>query len=163
MPGQRRPLEERFWAKVNKTDSCWLWTAALRSGYGVIGVGGARKKGGRILYAHRISYELNVGPIPEGLHIDHLCHGWDENCLGGECVHRRCVNPNHLEPVTKRVNDERGRSLWAINARKTHCPRGHPFSGDNLWVSPDGVHRVCRECSRERETRRARTRLSRAR
>ena len=76
-------LPERFWNKVNKTEGCWLWTAALSHGYGRFGKGGA---------AHRLAWEDRNGPIPEGLVLDHLCRV------------PRCVNPEHLEPVTHREN-----------------------------------------------------------
>jgi hypothetical protein len=126
--------EARFWAKVNVTPDCWEWTAALNvkeDGYGSFG------GNGQIVLAHRFSYVLLVGPIPEGLTLDHLCRN------------RRCVNPDHLEPVTLRENILRGEGLTAKNARKTHCPSGHPYSGENLYVSPKGDRR-CRSCRRER-------------
>lgn len=88
----RASLEERFWAKVTKTDNCWLWTGALSSGYGRIGIG---PSSAGLDYAHRISYRLHHGPIPEGLFIDHLCRV------------RRCVNPAHLEAVTQAENNRR--------------------------------------------------------
>lgn len=85
-------IEARFWAKVDKTETCWLWTAAIRrrSGYGVF------SHQARTMLAHRFAYELLVGPIPDGLVIDHLCRV------------RHCVNPDHLEPVTQRENLRRG-------------------------------------------------------
>lgn len=81
---------DRFFAKVEKTNDCWLWRAATTVGYGVF------KRATKVLvYAHRWSYEHHVGPIPEGLHIDHLCRV------------RACVNPAHLEPVTLAENNRR--------------------------------------------------------
>ena len=86
------PLADRFWAKVEKTEGCWLWTAAkLPTGYGKIGVGG--KSGGWAL-AHRVAFELSVGPIPEGMTVDHLCH------------QRSCVRPTHLQVVPHQKNAE---------------------------------------------------------
>lgn len=83
----RQPLAERFWAKVNKTDSCWLWTGGTNAtGYGLIGKGG-RHAGRLNLLAHRVSYELTIGPIPDGLKV---CH----NCPDGD--NPLCVNPAHL-------------------------------------------------------------------
>jgi hypothetical protein len=122
-------LEERFWAKVHFTETCWLWTAAtLPNGYGVLGIEH------RTVYAHRVAYELLVGPIRDGLQIDHLCRV------------RHCVNPEHLEPVTQRDNLARGEGPTAINARKSHCPKGHPFEG-NTYYDRQG-HRRCAECHR---------------
>ena len=87
----RKSISERFWEKVDKTATCWLWRASIRNhGYGRI------KVNGRAEQAHRVAYELLVGPIPEGLTLDHLCRV------------RLCVNPAHLEPVTQKVNIRRG-------------------------------------------------------
>ncbi len=121
--------EERFWAKVDVTaaDLCWHWTAGLQSaGYGRFSADG------RDIGAHRFAYELLVGPIPEGLHIDHLCRV------------RHCVNPEHLEPVTQRENILRGECPAALNARMTECPRGHPFDEANTYLT--GGQRTCRTC-----------------
>jgi hypothetical protein len=86
---------------------------------------------------HRVAYELLVGPIPEGLELDHLCRN------------TRCVNPEHLEPVTGRENLMRAVSSWAAkNAAKTHCPQGHPYDEENTKVKRDGG-RACRACGRE--------------
>ena len=126
-------LYQRFWAKVNKTDTCWLWTACARNGYGAINAGGAF---GKMLPAHRVAYEMLVGPIPEGLHLDHLCRV------------TLCVNPKHLEPVTPRENILRGESPMAKKARQTECLRGHPLSGANLYTRPNGW-RSCKICRNE--------------
>lgn len=120
----------RFWSHVQKTDSCWNWDRPNSIGYGRINW--KRKE----LKSHRVAYELVKGPIPEGLHLDHLCRN------------PACVNPDHLEPVTCRVNTLRGVSMVAENARKTTCSKGHPFSGDNLYCTPGGK-RACRTCNRE--------------
>lgn len=134
--------EARFWAKVEKTDTCWLWTACLYpSGYGQFSMAG------RMVRAHRVSYELHVGPIPTGLQIDHTCHN-DSGCLGGfTCPHRRCVNPAHLEPVTQTENARRGEKS---NGRKTHCPQNHPYDATNTSTDRLGT-RHCRVCDRERK------------
>lgn len=147
------PLE-RFMAKVDKTDSCWLWTAALaRGGYGVFRVD-------RILRpAHRWSYETFIGQIPEGLTIDHLCHTRvASECIdSAACPHRRCVNPYHLEPVTRRDNLFRGNSLTAKNSAKTACVNGHEFTPENTYLRADGSGRDCRACSHNRYLARTRS------
>lgn len=119
---------DRFWRKVNKTDTCWLWTAGVtgRGGYGAFCVNY------KMIPAHRYSYTILKGEIPERMELDHLCRN------------RRCVNPDHLEPVTREENWRRGQTPSSLNAKKTHCLRGHPFEGDNLIVRTGG--RGCREC-----------------
>jgi hypothetical protein len=116
----RVSLPEQFWRHVQKTGSCWLWTGTTAAhGYGQM------RRGGRTLPAHRVSYELLVGPIPPGLHIDHLCRV------------RACVNPAHLEAVTQKENNRRAHAVRKI------CRHGHPLDG----VRPNG-YRYCRECKR---------------
>lgn len=143
-------LAERFWAKVDKSGPvhpalgtpCWLWTAYVeaRTRYGHFTIDG------RKVLAHRIAYELEVGEIGHGLHIDHLC--WV----------RHCVNPAHLEAVTPGENVRRG-EMMLRNTSKTHCPRGHEYTPDNLVARPNG-HRDCKTCHRDRmrgRKKRART------
>lgn len=142
--------QDRFLAKVEKTTSgCWVWRAGLTgAGYGAFtlpGHGGKKQVG-----AHVWSYQNFVGEIPAGLELDHTCHD-PATCSGGSaCPHRRCVNPEHLEPVTKRDNLLRGGGVAAKNYRKTHCHAGHPLSGDNLY-NYKNHRRVCRACQKERE------------
>ena len=136
--------EARFWSKVEKTESCWLWTGPTDEGYGRFFT--QRERGGR---AHRWSYEHHVGPIPDGLQIDHLCRV------------RRCVRPDHLEAVTQTENVRRGESFAVEHAQRTHCVKGHELSGDNLATGSKG-RRICRECSRIRN-REYRARLKAAR
>lgn len=137
----------RFWSTVDKTGECWLWTNNLDRGYGRFGIGQ------KTVWAHRYSYELLVGPIPAGLTLDHLCHNRDESCSGGPtCLHRSCVNPAHLEIVTRGVNTLRGKSIAAVNKRKTHCHRGHEFTPENTRLIPKG--RACKTCIRENDRRR---------
>lgn len=125
--------ESRFLRQVLKTDSCWTWTGPKNNdGYGSLWV----TKRNKYLKAHRYSYEYFKGPIPEGLTLDHLCRN------------RGCVNPDHLEPATDRENILRGTAPSAINARKTHCKRGHPLSGDNLYINAGSGGRACRTCCR---------------
>ena len=131
----RKSVEECIWARVDKTDTCWLWTGPLdRHGYGKCSAGAA-KTGQWWRLAHRVVYELENGPIPEGLVLDHLCRV------------RNCVNPAHLEPVTIGENDARGISPWAENKRKTHCSRGHELSQDNVSLDKSG-NRNCIQCRR---------------
>lgn len=125
------PVPERFWSNVQFTNSCWLWTASKqRGGYAQFWLEG------RLVYTHRWAYEFCVGPIPEGLTIDHLCRV------------RHCVNPDHLEVVTLRINTLRGVSPSAQNARKTHCPRGHSYDADNTYIAPASSGRHCYTCLR---------------
>lgn len=133
-------FEEKFITEPNS--GCWLWIGAIKNnGYGNFAYGN------KFLLAHRFAYMALVGDIPNGYEIDHLCRV------------RCCINPDHLEAVTTRVNVLRSGSLSAKNARKTHCPNGHPLSGDNLvghWLRK-GM-RLCRICynARKRIENRAR-------
>lgn len=112
---------------------CWIWQRNTdQAGYGRHG----SKR------AHRMVYESRIGPIPEGLTLDHLCR-----------VHA-CVNPDHLEPVTRAVNVMRGEGHAAVNARKTHCVRGHKFDERNTFIRPEGW-RACRACHRGQRNRKA--------
>lgn len=125
--------EERFWGKVDRRgpDDCWEWAGFVDGGgYGKF------RFAGKSVRAHRFIYEKEVGPIPEGLDLDHLCRN------------RACVNPAHLEAVDRRTNLLRGVGQSAVNARKTHCVHGHPFDGDNIYILPNGWRR-CRTCWRE--------------
>jgi len=142
---KKSPLE-RFTEKVEtQPDGCWAWTAAHNEGgYGRFGANG------KVYAAHRWSYEYHVAPIPEGLDLDHTCHTDDKECPGGvECVHRRCVNPAHLEPVTRKENINRGRT-GAWKAAITHCPQGHEYTPENTALSARN-QRHCRACRRERQ------------
>ena len=122
---------QRFWSKVEFTDSCWLWTAGIRNGYGQF-------KDGRMVNAHRWAYEFCVGPVPDGLQLDHLCRV------------RRCVYPWHLEPVTPRTNVLRGAGPVAAEDRQTHCIRGHEFNEENTYYRRLRRGRDCRACHRAR-------------
>lgn len=130
---ERKTLEERFWSKVRKTEACWLWTGTrTEDGYGRFLVGGRPENGGRSWGVHRFAYEYLVGPIPEGLSIDHV--------KARGCTSTLCVNPAHLEPVPIRVNILRGDNHAAQQARQTHCKNGHELSGRNLAL-PNSSHR----------------------
>jgi len=129
----------RFFKRVEKTKTCWNWTGAIWNTkpqpYGCFIIKAKYKVFSIRVKAHRYSYELFKGPIPEGLQIDHLCR----NTL--------CVNPDHLEAVTPKVNTLRGISVSAINARKTHCLNGHLFDEKNTRFHKNKRH--CRTCRRE--------------
>lgn len=121
---------------------CWVFTGAKSTnGYGRASVGGRRENGGRLVQVHRAVYEVLVGPIPEGLELDHLCGN------------RACYNPAHLEPVTHRENLLRGAGIAARNARKTECPHGHPYDEANTFITRRGT-RSCRTCNRLRARKR---------
>lgn len=134
-------LEERFWAKVEKTDACWPWRGSLTAyGYGTIWIENHRRA------AHIVGWELTNGPVPEGLQLDHRCHDPKFCQLSRRCPHRRCVNPAHLEPVTARVNLLRGGGVSAANAAKTHCPQGHEYTAANTYHDPRTGNRQCVTC-----------------
>lgn len=140
----------RFWAKVDKSggpDACWLWIGGLAGkGYGRF------YDGTRDVYAHRWAWEQANGPIPTDLQIDHVCHNRDSSCPGGECSHRRCVNPAHLEAVDCRTNLLRGNTVTAARAAVTHCPRGHEYTPENTYISSTHGGRDCKICRRYRKT-----------
>jgi len=120
----------RLLQHTDQTDTCWLWTGALiHNGYGVMTLDGRRQ------LVHRLAYQFFVGPIPDGLQIDHLCRV------------RHCLRPEHLEPVTAQENSLRGETIAASRAAQTTCIHGHPFDDENTYVTPKGT-RQCRACRR---------------
>lgn len=129
--GKVKTAIDRMIAKLALDGECWAWTGVTdRKGY-------ARFRGPdyRRVFVHRFAYEMAVGPIPDGLTIDHLCRN------------RSCCNPAHLEPVTMAENIRRG-TQGQFQRRKTHCPSGHPYDEENTYVPPSG-ERQCRTCKRE--------------
>lgn len=117
-------MRRTLWQKVTITETCWLWTGGRdRLSYG-------RQPSGRTsVTAHRLVYELLIGPVPDGLELDHLCRI------------RHCVRPDHLEPVTHAENMRR--------ARWTHCKHGHELTDENVYLNPRGG-RSCRQCALDR-------------
>lgn len=129
----------RFWSQVDKTGGCWIWTGSVTGGYGQF------MHNWHAYRAHRFGYEVQVGPIPAGLHLDHLCRN------------KLCVRAEHLEPVTPRENVLRGTSQVAQNAAKTECGQGHRFTAENTYMHRGRRH--CRTCSAATQ-RRYRERLA---
>lgn len=128
-------IYERFWSKVDISGDCWLWTAYTRhDGYGTFMIDRVPEP------AHRFAWECVNEKVPSGITLDHLCRT------------RNCVNPAHLEIVTRGENVLRGVGPTAQNARKTRCKNGHPLSGDNLIL--DDGSRKCRICTNARQRKR---------
>lgn len=151
-----RDPKVRLFSRVTPgPNGCWIWTGAIvRGGYGQVYVPGQGMR-----FAHRVAYELAKGPIPDGLVIDHRCHNVDKTCRhGGECFHRRCINPDHLDAVTLRENVLRSPITMAHRwATRTHCNHGHEWTPENTVM-----HRVrgrlvrrCRACRGRRSRQRA--------
>ena len=128
MRGKKEPPLMRLIDKTHfdTATGCWVWTASKKSnGYGSFTAPGLGAQ------AHRVAYLLLTGPIPGGMHLDHLCRN------------RLCVNPDHLEPVTQAENNRRA------GAARTHCARGHAYTAANTYRRRNGT-RDCRACNRDR-------------
>ena len=130
---RRLTAMQRWSMKValpSEPSGCWQWAAGVRKdGY-------AWFRDGKTIGAHRYAYRRFIGEVPAGLVLDHLCRN------------RACVNPAHLELVTRGENVKRGMSWSAVNARKTHCPKGHPFHEGNTYRQRLG--RSCLACRTQR-------------
>jgi len=134
-----RLTRERFESKVILAESgCWEWSGAhfQATGYAIFNLPSESDGRWRPRTAHRVSYELFVGSIPDGLVIDHLCHN------------RGCVNPAHLEAVTQQVNVLRGEAPSATSARTNICLKGHELTPENTYTKPGTNRRQCRICLR---------------
>jgi len=135
------PLRQRVEARLAKgADGCWCWTGPIQNkGYGYVSEKLPTGEWVKSL-VHRLMFVWHVGEIPCGMELDHLCRN------------RRCVNPSHLEPVTRAENIRRGMGPLVTaqrSLRKTRCPSGHPYDEQNTLVRKNGW-RSCRTCSRER-------------
>lgn len=123
----------RLVARVRVIGDCWVWVgAASQWGYPMVRIAD------KCEYVHRVMHEQAHGPVPAGYMVDHLCRN------------TRCINPDHLEAVTKRENTLRGTSTAAVHAKKTHCDHGHPFDAGNTYIRRDTGGRMCRTCGRQR-------------
>jgi len=133
---------QRFWSNVVMTDTCWIYIGNHNSkGYGVIKF--RKEVGGKTFtfMAHRYSYELLFEKIPSDMTIDHLCKEVS------------CVNPKHMEVVTRGENSLRGNGPTAKNKRKTYCNKGHKFDKENTYITKKGF-RNCKMCHKNNEKRR---------
>lgn len=137
----------RVWSRTNRTDGCWYFDGAINAtgGYGVT------RLNGKTTPVHRVIWRFVHGTeIPAGLDIDHTCHNADLSCAGGpSCLHRRCVNPAHLEAVTRSENVKRGR--MGNRGARLECKRGHGRLEEGKW--PGGTQWFCRECKNENNRR----------
>lgn len=145
---------DRFWTRVDTSGgpyACWPWDTPTSNGYGYFGNRGA----------HRFSYEIHRGPIPAKHDVDHICHT-TACALVKDCPHRLCVNPFHLQAVTRKENLLRGNTVLRRGA-SGFCGRGHAYTADNLRVKKDGT-KTCRRCAAitQREYRRAHGRMDTA-
>jgi hypothetical protein len=128
-----KDIADRFWDRAipEPNSGCWLWSAGTSPlGYGILYFDGSNR------LAHRIAYEMLVGPIPKGLELDHLCRV------------RCCVNPDHLEPVPHAENVRRSPVVGRVDRGITHCPQGHPYK---INTANSRRRRVCPECRRRRD------------
>ncbi|PYQ25660.1 MAG: HNH endonuclease [Acidobacteria bacterium] len=134
---------EKLLGRIEQSPTgCWLYTGGIGDhGYARFYLPRRGSKRPRLRWGHQVAYELFIGSVPAGRQLDHTCRV------------RHCINPTHVEPVTQKINLLRGVGFSAINARKTHCPEGHPYDSLNTWHRQTGARR-CRTCHRQSERRR---------
>lgn len=139
----KQPLAERLLSRVKETASgCWEWQGYTRQdGYARVTIRPTPTTQETHL-AHRLAYETWVGPIPEGLVIDHVCRN------------RACINPSHLEVVTQATNNQRGMAPSFQAQREQRCKRGHPYTPEHSYFGSDGRRRSCRTCETANQRRR---------
>lgn len=137
-------LAEKIESRITVNDSgCWVYPTKNSDDYARISVKSETTKSGyTTVRPSRVMYEVQVGPIPPGMELDHV--------KSRGCTSTACCNPAHLETVTGRENKLRGDTVAARNAAKTHCPQGHLYDEANTYYSPDGS-RLCRACHREKK------------
>lgn len=145
-----RPSDiQRFLSKIDTSDpdGCWSFPSNIaKDGYGRFQL---RR---RCALAHRVAYWMFIGPIPEDHVVDHTCHN-DTTCPGAwDCLHRRCVNPRHLEAVPQRINVLRGQGFAAAYAKRTACKNGHAYTPETIYWFRGA--RICRVCMRVNHAKR---------
>lgn len=135
-PFWQERVKERFWQFVlpEPNSGCWFWMGTAPKGYGRFEIGSRNTGTRRVLLAHRVSYEMHIGPITPGCILDHTV-----------CRLPLCVNPRHVTPMTVSAHMAQPDSTASLKRQQTHCVNGHPFSGANLILRPNGERR-CREC-----------------
>jgi hypothetical protein len=141
---ERVAVSNRTYDNGTSVTPCLIFRDLAPNGYGDFRYWAGQGKPRKHVKAHRWLYKRWIGPIPEGLQLDHLCHNADPACNEGDkCPHRACVNPLHLKPKTHRDNNLAGRSPSALCAQKTHCKHGHEFTPENVFEKINWWQGMC--------------------